>query len=77
MEDEPGYDSRHVVGAHEIAAMLGLTRQRVNQMARERGFPRPYGVLHMGNVWKRSAVEAWAREHGRLISSAERENRSP
>ena len=73
MEDEPGYDSRNLVGAHEIAAMLGLTRQRVNQMARERGFPKPYARLHMGNAWKRSAIEAWAREHGRPISPAERE----
>lgn len=59
---EPEYDSRHVVGTHEIAAMLGVTRSRVNQIARERGFPKPYGVLRMGKVWRRADVEAWIRK---------------
>ena len=62
------YDSRHVVGAHEIGEMLGVTRQRANQLAREVGFPRPLGVLRMGKVWRRSVVEAWARDHGRAIT---------
>lgn len=60
---ETEYDSRHVLGTHEIAEMLGVTRSRVNQMARERGgLPRPLGVLHMGKVWRRSDIEAWMRK---------------
>lgn len=56
------YDTRHVVGAHEIGEMLGVTRSRANQLSRERGFPKPYGVLRMGKVWKRADIEAWIRK---------------
>ena len=56
------YDTRHVVGAYEIGEMLGVTRSRANQLARERGFPRPYGVLHMGKVWRRVDIETWIRK---------------
>lgn len=58
---EPEYDSRHVVGTWEIAEMLGVTRTRVNQIAREVGFPKPYGKLHMGKVWRRADIEAWRK----------------
>lgn len=59
---ETQYDSRQVVGTHEIAELLGVTRSRVNQMARERGFPKPLGVLRMGKVWRRSDIEGWIRK---------------
>jgi predicted DNA-binding transcriptional regulator AlpA len=57
--------ARTLAGAAEIAAMLGVSRQRVQQLIKQPGFPKPYDVLAMGKVWKRAAVEAWAREHGR------------
>ena len=58
---------RYLVGAAEISQMLGgLSRQRVQQIINRRDFPKPYDELAMGKVWKRPAVEAWAREHGRL-----------
>lgn len=57
-----------VVGTHEIAEMLGITRARVNQLARERGFPLPYAQLKAGNVWKRVTIEAWAKANGRTIT---------
>jgi predicted DNA-binding transcriptional regulator AlpA len=53
------YDTRQVVGAHEIGEMLGVTRSRANQLSREVGFPKPYGVLHMGKVWRRRDIETW------------------
>ena len=63
MEQTP----RYLVGAAEISLMLGgLSRQRVQQLTSRRDFPKPYDELAMGKVWKRSAVEAWARKHGRL-----------
>jgi predicted DNA-binding transcriptional regulator AlpA len=68
MDTVPRYDTRHVVGAHEIAEMLGISRQRVNQMARERGFPKPFGRLRMGDVWRRNVIEQWARDNGRTLS---------
>ena len=56
----------HLVGVAEIAELLGLTRQRVNQLAREEGFPKPEAELTAGRIWKRADVEAWAKRTGRL-----------
>lgn len=67
--------ARYLVGTHEIAAMLGVSRQRAQQIARQKGFPKPYDVLHMGKVWKRRAVEQWALDRGREL--AEHPPRSP
>ncbi len=56
----------HLVGLSEIAQMLGLTRQRVDQLARLPDFPEPDAVLTAGRIWKREDIETWARETGRL-----------
>jgi len=58
----------HLVGAAEIGRMLGVSRQRVQQLIKRDDFPEPDVVLEMGKVWKRAEVEAWAREHGRAIA---------
>lgn len=60
--------ARTLVGTHEIAAMFGVSRQRAQQITSRKDFPRPYDVLHMGRVWRRAAVEAWAKEHGRDLA---------
>lgn len=54
-----------LVGLTEIAD-LGVSRQRVDQLAQGDDFPEPVSVLAAGRVWKRADVEAWARETGRL-----------
>ncbi len=50
----------------EIAEMLGVTRQRVDQLSRTDGFPEPVAELAIGRVWRRQDVEQWARSTGRL-----------
>ncbi|MDA8297413.1 MAG: DNA-binding protein [Actinomycetota bacterium] len=56
-----------LVGAQEIADMLGITRQRVGQLARnDSTFPTPVADIAAGRIWKREDVERWARETGRL-----------
>jgi len=47
--------------------MLGVSRQRVQQLVSRDGFPEPEAVLEMGKVWKRSNVEEWARSRGRQV----------
>ena len=47
--------------------MLGVSRQRVQQLAARDDFPEPEVTLAMGKVWQRAAVEAWARDHGRAV----------
>ncbi|MGH9111591.1 MAG: helix-turn-helix transcriptional regulator [Acidimicrobiales bacterium] len=54
-----------LVSTPEIAALLGVSRQRVDQLTRTPGFPEPTASLAIGRVWERSDVEAWARETGR------------
>ena len=55
-----------LVGLTEIAEILGISRQRVGQLAEGDDFPEPISVLAAGRVWKRTDIEAWARRTGRL-----------
>lgn len=50
------------VGPGEIAEMVGLSRQRVDQLSRQRDFPEPWAELKTGRVWKDSEIEEWDRE---------------
>lgn len=54
-------DMHHLVGATEIAAMLGVTRQRVQQLAQEPDFPKPAVILKAGKVWHTEEIEEWIR----------------
>ncbi len=58
----------HLVGVAEVADMLGLTRQRVHQLAQDENadFPKPAAVLSAGVIWERKSVEEWAKRSGRL-----------
>lgn len=50
----------------EIAELLGVTRQRVDQLSRTDQFPEPAAELAVGRVWARADVVAWAEKTGRL-----------
>jgi len=58
--------THHLVGITEIAQMLGVSRQRVGQLAKSDGFPTPAVTLAAGPVWDRSAIEKWARHVSRM-----------
>lgn len=54
----------HLAGLSEIATMLGVTRQRAGQIARDyEDFPEPVAELASGRIWETAAVEAWAEAH--------------
>lgn len=56
--------THHLVGASEVAAILGVSRQRVAQLATAgHGFPAPEAELSAGRIWSREAIEAWAVGH--------------
>jgi predicted DNA-binding transcriptional regulator AlpA len=56
-----------LVAVAEIAAMLGVSRQRVYQLLEEDPtFPKPIEQLAVGRIWRRADVEKWARGAGRL-----------
>lgn len=51
--------THHLVGVSEIAAMLGVSRQRADQIVGQKGFPDPVVVLASGRIWQTSAVSTW------------------
>lgn len=54
----------HLVGSAEVAKMLGVSRQRVNQLADSYAdFPRPQALLAAGRIWSRNSVETWIAAH--------------
>jgi predicted DNA-binding transcriptional regulator AlpA len=58
--------SHHLVGVAEVAEMLGVSRQRVNQLVQEEAdFPEPEATLAAGRIWLRSTIETWASAHPR------------
>ena len=55
------------VGIAEIAGMLRITTQRVDQLARTHdAFPAPVADLSAGRIWLKADIEEWARKTGRL-----------
>lgn len=56
-----------LVGAHEIAALLNVSRQRVSQLAATADFPHPAAELQAGRIWLKSDVIAWALRKGRAV----------
>lgn len=48
-----------LMGTHEIAQLLGVSRQRADQLGRQEGFPRPVAELKGGRIWKRTEIERW------------------
>ena len=50
-----------LVGVPEIAEMLGVSRPSVWRYLRRDDFPEPEAQVRGKRLWKRAAVERWAR----------------
>lgn len=59
----------HLVGLSEIAELLGVSRARADQLARQVGFPQPEAVITAGRIWRREDVEKWAQATGRNLQT--------
>ena len=61
-------------GAAEVAELFGVSRQRVHELRRKRGFPAPAAELAAGPVWRVSTLQRflseWERKPGRPRTSA-------
>jgi hypothetical protein len=61
-----------LAGVTEVAALLGVSRQRVAQLRERADFPAPIAELAAGPIWNRTSltrfVEAWPRKPGRPSS---------
>jgi len=65
-----------MVGVAEVAAMLGVSRQRVSVLLRNhRRFPPPIAEIAAGPVWTKDSVarfvESWDRRPGRKRNEAD------
>jgi len=58
-----------LLGVTEVAELVGLTRQRIQQLAEDKdsGFPVPTAELARGRVWKKADIVKWAKATGREI----------
>lgn len=56
-------DRGYLVGAFEIGKMMGISRQRVQQLLNRPGWPTPWAELTMGKIWRRQDIEEWISEH--------------
>jgi len=52
-----------LMGTAEVAALLGVSRQRVLQLAQRGDFPKPLAVLSMGKVWRGRDIRRWAEQN--------------
>ena len=55
--------AKYLMGAREIEARFGVSRQRVQQLIARDDWPPPYDTLAMGKVWRIEDVEAWIADH--------------
>jgi len=55
-------------GQAEIAYLLGVSRQRVQQLVARPDFPKPDIELSMGRIWRTARVREWAAQHGRDLN---------
>lgn len=71
-----------ILGAAELAVVLGVSRQRVTQLTAKPWFPRPTAYLTMGAVWDLADIERMAAETDRTLDyealdALERRSSSP
>jgi ATP-dependent Clp protease ATP-binding subunit ClpA len=56
--------AHHLLGLTEIAGLLGVSRQRVDQLSNSYAdFPPPEADLASGRIWSKAAIEGWLATH--------------
>ena len=56
-----------MLGAAELCALLGVSRQRVSQLTGKQWFPAPAVRLAMGAVWALTDIQQMADQTGRTL----------
>jgi hypothetical protein len=78
MTERMGMPPGSVLGATDVARLLGVTRQRVSRLRKDPTFPRPGVGYGRVGLWHRAGIECWAAAHrparpeaaGRFIGEA-------
>ena len=56
-----------VLGFAEIAAALGVSKQRASALIARADFPAPIATLSVGRIWAYRDVADYCERHGRAI----------
>jgi hypothetical protein len=72
MAEQKRPQPRDLVGAAEAAHLLGVSRQRVGQLAERADFPAPIARLSAGPVWTRASIELFNQNWERKITGRPR-----
>ncbi len=54
--------SPHLAGVAEVAEICGVPKRTAIRYTQRPDFPQPLDRLASGPVWRRDAVEAWAKQ---------------
>lgn len=57
-----------MLGAAELGALLGVSRQRVTQLTGKEWFPKPVTRLAMGGLWELIDIERMVSGTGRMLN---------
>jgi predicted DNA-binding transcriptional regulator AlpA len=67
-----GDDRDELLSGSDIARRLGITRQRVHQLASRGRFPRPLVAFGTVTVWRWGDISDWASMQGRRVQRRKR-----
>ena len=67
-----GDDRDEMLSGSDIARRLGITRQRVHQLASRGHFPRPLVAFGTVTVWRWGDIADWASAQGRRVHRRKR-----
>lgn len=67
-----GDDREELLSGSDIARRLGITRQRVHQLASRGRFPRPLVAFGTVTVWRWGDISDWASVQGRRVHKRKR-----
>ncbi|MFC7279417.1 helix-turn-helix transcriptional regulator [Paractinoplanes rhizophilus] len=57
------WKAMRLAGAHEVRLLLGVSRQRLYQLAARSDFPEPVATLAQGKIWSIGDIEKWLADH--------------
>ena len=72
MREQEAPRRQDLVGATEAAQLLGVSRQRVGQLAERPDFPAPIARISAGPIWTRASVVAFNERWRRKITGRPR-----
>jgi predicted DNA-binding transcriptional regulator AlpA len=55
-----------IVGVGQVAEILAVSSQRVDELRHRADFPMPVERARSDRIWRQTDIETWARDTGRV-----------